>query len=212
LPAGCAGGLDRADQRRADRRPGCRHRRRSRRAVLLRLTGLPAADVTLALGVLVFEARHKGDRNHRWDDGLAGIQFAKVLASSTGASAADELPVRARLARGAVRGSQTIVASPFGSSCRASAKPVRMRLIGNSVLPHLTIAYRSAVASRGVAGALFTEANAFVGLGVLASTRPSTCCDAGSGRHRQPPWSAYRARVHADEHFSSPVEPLLLDV
>ena len=43
-----------------------------------------------------------------------------------------------------------------------------MRLIGNRVLPHLTLAYAISGAIAGLAGALFTQANAFVGLGVLS--------------------------------------------
>ena len=46
---------------------------------LLRLTGLPLLMVTLALGVLVFEAAHKATRITGGDDGLSGIQFAPIF-------------------------------------------------------------------------------------------------------------------------------------
>ena len=42
---------------------------------LLRMTGLPLLMVTLAVGVLVFEAAHKATGITGGDDGLSGIQF-----------------------------------------------------------------------------------------------------------------------------------------
>jgi len=62
-----------------------------------------------------------------------------------------------------------IVSSPFGVMLQGIRENRgRMRLIGNRVLPHLTIAYVISGAIAAIAGALFTEANAFVGLGVFA--------------------------------------------
>lgn len=137
---------------------------------LLRLTGLPLMMVTLALGVLVFEAAHKATRITGGDDGLAGIQFAPILGlfdwglgGSTAYlySLAWLFVVFVLLKR--------VVSSPFGVMLQGVREnPARMRLIGNRVLPHLTLAYVISAAMAGVAGALFTQANAFVGLGVLA--------------------------------------------
>lgn len=137
---------------------------------LLRLTGLPLLMVTLALGALVFEAAHKSTRITGGDDGLAGIQFAPVLGvfdwGLGGATA--YLYVLAWLTLLFVL-VKRIVASPFGvvlQGVRENA--ARMKLIGNPVTAQLTAAYAIASAIAGIAGALFTEANAFVGLGVLA--------------------------------------------
>ncbi|MGJ7546271.1 branched-chain amino acid ABC transporter permease [Variovorax sp. LT1R16] len=137
---------------------------------LLRLTGLPLLMVTLALGVLVFEAAHKATGVTGGDDGLAGIQFAPILGrfewglgGSTG-----YLYTLAWLVVLFVL-FKRVAASPFGVTLQGiRANPARMRLIGNRVLPHLTLAYVISGAGAGMAGALFTQANAFVGVGVLA--------------------------------------------
>jgi branched-chain amino acid transport system permease protein len=137
---------------------------------LLRLTGLPLLMVTLALGVLVFEAAHKATGVTGGDDGLSGIQFAPILGLfdwGLGGSSA-YLYVLAWLVLLFVL-LKRVVASPFGVMLQGVREnPARMRLIGNRVLPHLTLAYVISGAVAGMAGALFTQANAFVGLGVLA--------------------------------------------
>jgi branched-chain amino acid transport system permease protein len=137
---------------------------------LLRLTGLPLLMVTLALGVLVFEAAHKATKITGGDDGLAGIQFAPILGTFSwglGGSTA-YLYVLAWLVVLFVL-IKRVVSSPFGVMLQGVREnPARMRLIGNRVLPHLTLAYVISGAVAGMAGALFTQANAFVGIGVLA--------------------------------------------
>lgn len=137
---------------------------------LLRLTGLPLLMVTLALGVLVFEAAHKATDITGGDDGLAGIQFAPILGRfewGLGGSTA-YLYVLAWLVLLFVL-LKRVVASPFGVMLQGVREnPARMRLIGNRVLPHLTLAYIISGAIAGIAGALFTQANAFVGIGVFA--------------------------------------------
>lgn len=137
---------------------------------LLRLTGLPLMMVTLALGVLVYEAAHKATGITGGDDGLPGVQFAPILglfewglggATSYLYSLAWLVVVFIVLKR--------IVASPFGVMLQGVREnPDRMRLIGNRVLPHLSTAYVVSAGVAGIAGALFTQANAFVGLGVLS--------------------------------------------
>ena len=138
--------------------------------LLLRLTGLPLLMVSLALGVLVFEAAHKATGITGGDDGLAGIQFAKVLGLFDWGlgGRTSYLYVLAWLVVLFVV-LKRVVASPFGVTLQGIREnPARMRLIGNPVLPHLTIANVISGAVAGIAGALFTETNAFVGLGVLA--------------------------------------------
>ena len=137
---------------------------------LLRLTGLPLMMVTLALGAMVFEAGHKASRWTGGDDGLPGIVFAPVLGVfdwGLGGSTS-YLYVLAWLVVVFVL-LKRLVASPLGVVLQGIREnPGRMRLIGNPVLPHLTAAYTIASGLAGLAGALFTQANAFVGLGVLA--------------------------------------------
>lgn len=137
---------------------------------LLRLTGLPLMMVTLALGVLVFEAAHKATTITGGDDGLAGIQFAPILGvfewGLGGATAYLYVLVWLSVIFVLLK---RVVASPFGVMLQGLREnAARMRLIGNGVLPHLTLAYVISAAVAGMAGALFTQANAFVGLGVLA--------------------------------------------
>jgi branched-chain amino acid transport system permease protein len=137
---------------------------------LLRLTGLPLLMVTLALGVLVFEAAHKATSITGGDDGLAGIQFAPILGVfdwGLGGSTAYAYVLAWLVVVFVLL--KRVVASPFGVMLQGVREnPARMRLIGNRVLPHLTLAYVISGVAAGIAGALFTQANAFVGLGVLA--------------------------------------------
>jgi branched-chain amino acid transport system permease protein len=136
----------------------------------LRLTGLPLLMVTLAFGALVFEVAHKATRITGGDDGLSGIQFAPILGRfewGLGGSTS-YLYVLIWLVVLFVA-LKRIVSSPFGVMLQGIRENRgRMRLIGNRVLPHLTIAYVISGAIAAIAGALFTEANAFVGLGVFA--------------------------------------------
>ncbi|MDM0050520.1 branched-chain amino acid ABC transporter permease [Variovorax sp. J22R115] len=137
---------------------------------VLRLTHLPLLMVTLAIGVLVFEAAHKATGITGGDDGLSGIQFAPILGvfdwglggKTSYLYTLGWLVVVFWLLK-------RVVSSPFGVALQGIREnPGRMRLIGNSVLPHLTLAYAISGAAAGIAGALFTQANAFVGLGVFA--------------------------------------------
>lgn len=137
---------------------------------VLRLTRLPLLMVTLATGVLAFEAAHKATRITGGDDGLAGIQIAPLLGVFEWQLGGRThylyvlcwlIVIFLLLKR--------VAASPFGVALQGIREnSLRMRLIGNSVLPHLTMAYVISGAVAGAAGALFTQANAFVGLGVLA--------------------------------------------
>lgn len=137
---------------------------------VLRLTGLPLLMVTLSLGVLVFEAAHKATAITGGDDGLSGIQIAPIFGFFEWGLGGKTsyiyvlcwLVVIFLLLK-------RVVCSPFGVALQGIRENAsRMRLIGNSVLPHLTLSYAISAFVAGVAGALFTQANAFVGLGVLA--------------------------------------------
>jgi branched-chain amino acid transport system permease protein len=137
---------------------------------VLRLTGLPLLMVTLAIGVLFYEAAHKATGITGGDDGLSGIRIAPILGvfewglggKTSYVYALCWLVVIYYLLK-------RIVSSPFGVALQGIRENAsRMRLIGNSVLPHLTLAYVISAGIAGLAGAMFTQANAFVGLGVLA--------------------------------------------
>lgn len=137
---------------------------------VLRLSGLPLMMVTLAFGVLVFEAAHKATRLTGGDDGLSGIQFAPILGVFEWGlgGATSYLYVLAWLVV-LFLVLKRIVSSPFGVMLQGIREnPSRMRVMGNRVAPHLTLAYVASAAVAGMAGALFTQANAFVGLGVFA--------------------------------------------
>ena len=137
---------------------------------LLRLTGLPLLMVTLAVGVLVYEAAHKATGITGGDDGLSGVQFSPILGLyewGLGGSTAYLYVLAWVVVLFMVM--KRVASSPFGVMLQGIREnPARMRLIGNRVLPHLTLAYVISGAVAAMAGALFTEANAFVGLGVLA--------------------------------------------
>lgn len=138
--------------------------------LILRLVGLPLLMVTLAMGVLVYEAAHKATRITGGDDGLPGIQFGPILGIFEWGlgGATSYLYVLTWLVVLFVL-MKRIVSSPFGVILQGLRENAgRMRLLGNRVIPHLTLAYVISACVAGMAGALFTEANAFVGLGVLA--------------------------------------------
>lgn len=137
---------------------------------ILRLAGLPLLMVTLALGVLTFELAHKATAITGGDDGLSGIEIAPLFGMFRWGLGGQTRYLYALgwllLVFWLLR---RIVASPFGVALQGIREnPARMRLIGNPVLPHLTAAYVISAAIAGVAGALMTQTNAFVGLGVLA--------------------------------------------
>lgn len=137
---------------------------------VLRLTGLPLLMVTLAVGVLVFEAAHKATGLTGGDDGLSGIQIAPVFGVFDWGLGGKTSYVYTLCWLVLVFWLlKRVVSSPFGVALQGIREnPARMRLIGNAVLPHLTLAYVVSGAAAGIAGALFTQANAFVGLGVFA--------------------------------------------
>jgi branched-chain amino acid transport system permease protein len=138
--------------------------------IVLRLTGLPLIMVTLALGVIVYEAANSMTWLTGGDDGLGGIQIAPVFGIFrwTMFSETAYLYVLAWLFLMFVL-ARRLVASPFGvvlQGIRENRR--RMGLIGTPVLRQLVLIYVISGFMAGVAGALTTQTTKFVALAVLS--------------------------------------------
>jgi branched-chain amino acid transport system permease protein len=137
---------------------------------VLRLRELPLLMVTLALGVIAFEAANKASWLTGGDDGLVGIEFKPVLGlfewtlSSNTAYfyALCWFCVCLYLAR-------RVVNSPFGLAVVGVRENFRrMALLGAPVQRHLLRIYVIGGAMAALAGALSAETARFVGLSVLS--------------------------------------------
>jgi branched-chain amino acid transport system permease protein len=137
---------------------------------ILRLTGLALIMVTLGVGVIFFEAANKATWLTGGDDGLSGITLSPLfglfrwsLLGRTGyLYALGWLAVLFYLTR-------RVMASPFGVALQGIREnSTRMRLIGTPVLRQLVASYVLSAGIAGIAGALWTQTNQFVGLGVLS--------------------------------------------
>jgi branched-chain amino acid transport system permease protein len=137
--------------------------------LVLRLSGLPLIMVTLALGVIAFEAANKLTWLTGGDDGLYGVTIAPLFGVFrwTVFSQTAYLYVLAWtfllfvLAR-------CLVASPFGLAIQGIRdNSRRMQLLGTPVLGKLMRIYIISGFMAGVAGALSAQTTQFVGLIVL---------------------------------------------
>jgi branched-chain amino acid transport system permease protein len=138
--------------------------------LVLRLRELPLLMVTLALGVIAFEAANKATWLTGGDDGLVGIEFKPVLGIFKWTLSSDTayfyalfwLCLCLYLAR-------RIVNSPFGLAVVGVRENFRrMALLGAPVQRHLLRIYVIGGAMAALAGALSTETARFVGLSVLS--------------------------------------------
>jgi branched-chain amino acid transport system permease protein len=138
--------------------------------MVLRLTGLPLIMVTLALGVIAFEAANKLTWLTGGDDGLFGIQVLPVFGHFRWTIFSETAYLYVLvwtflmfvLAR-------RIVASPFGVAMQGIRdNSLRMRLIGTPVLGKLVVVYTVSGFIAGIAGALSAQTTKFVGLAVLS--------------------------------------------
>ncbi len=137
--------------------------------LVLRLRDLPLMMVTLALGVVTFEAANKATWLTKGDDGMVGLEYNPVLGLFDWSfySTTSYLYVLAWLA-GAFYLCRRLVASPFGLALRgARENHRRMALVGADVHAHLTRVYVLAGGLAGLAGALSAETTKFVGLSDL---------------------------------------------
>jgi branched-chain amino acid transport system permease protein len=138
--------------------------------LILRLTGLPFLMVTLALGVIAYEAANKATWLTGGDDGLQGIALTPLFGlfpwsvyGKTGyLYSLGWLFFLSLTAR-------RLMASPFGLALQGIREnSQRMTLIGAPVLWHLVRAYAISAFMAGIAGALSAQTTRFVGLEVLS--------------------------------------------
>ena len=138
-------------------------------AVILRTRGLTQLMLTLAIASVCLEIANKATPITGGADGLSGVRIAPVL----GLFRFDLFGKTAYLWCLVVLFAgwwltRRLVSSPFGATLtgiRESAD--RMHAIGAPVYRRLLVAYTLSAAMAGVAGALLTQTNQFVGLNVL---------------------------------------------
>jgi branched-chain amino acid transport system permease protein len=141
--------------------------------IVLRTEGLPLLMLTLVVAEMIAEIANKADVLTGGADGLQGIEIAPVL----GVFRFDLLGRTAYWYSLAVLflcwlSVRAIVHSPFGRSLTGIRENVaRMHAIGAPVLTRRITVYAIAGALSGVAGALLTQTEQFVGLQTLSFER-----------------------------------------
>jgi branched-chain amino acid transport system permease protein len=138
-------------------------------AVILRTRGLTQLMLTLAIAALCLEIAQKATPITGGADGLSGITIAPIF----GAFKFDLFGKTAYLWCLLLLFvswwlTRKIIYSPFGATLAGIREnTVRMHAIGVPVYRRLLMAYAISAMFAGVAGALLTETNQFVGLNVL---------------------------------------------
>lgn len=142
--------------------------------VLLRTHGLTLLMLTLCTMALLEQAANMGAAWTGGFDGMPGLSFGKIL----GLFGFDVLYFRSQylyvlavlfLCFVIVR---TLVYSSFGQSLTGIRENIlRMHAVGAPVRARLVIVYAISAAIAGVAGGLFTQANAYVNLSTLGLER-----------------------------------------
>ncbi|MGH8696678.1 MAG: branched-chain amino acid ABC transporter permease, partial [Burkholderiales bacterium] len=142
--------------------------------VLLRTQGLTLLMLTLCTMTLLEESANMGHEYTGGFDGMPGLQFLPIL----GLFPFDVLYYRAQYLYALVVlfvcfvVVRMLVYSPFGQSLTGIRENVlRMHAVGAPVRARLVIVYGISAAIAGVAGALFTQANAYVNLATLGLDR-----------------------------------------
>ena len=138
-------------------------------AVILRTKALAQLMLTLAIAALCLEVANKANSITGGADGLSGVTIAPILGlfrfDLFGKTAYLWCLALLFIGWGLVR---RLVYSPFGASLTGIRdNSVRMQAIGAPVYLRLVIVYTFSAALAGVAGALLTQTNQFVGLNVL---------------------------------------------
>jgi branched-chain amino acid transport system permease protein len=138
-------------------------------AIILRTRGLTLLMLTLAITSLCLEVANKATNITGGADGLSGVEVAPLF----GRFAFDMFGKTAYLySLGALLAGwwlvRRLIYSPFGASLAGIREnSTRMNAIGAPVYARLVTVYTLSAAIAGVAGALITQTNQFVGLNVL---------------------------------------------
>jgi branched-chain amino acid transport system permease protein len=141
--------------------------------LVVRGSDLARLMVTLAIGLMLFEAANQAAFITGGADGLTGVSMSRVL----GVFSFDLRGNTAYLYSLAVLFvlfviARRVVASPFGLSLRGIRENVkRMPAIGSPVTRRLIAIYTLSAAMAGVAGGLLTQTTQFVGLDVFGFPR-----------------------------------------
>jgi branched-chain amino acid transport system permease protein len=138
-------------------------------AVILRTRGLTQLMLTLAIAAVCLEIANKATPVTGGADGLSGVTIAPIL----GLFRFDLFGKTAYLWCLALLFAiwwvvRHLIYSPFGAGLTGIREnPVRMHAIGAPVYRRLLTVYTLAATIAGIAGALLTQTNQFVGLNVL---------------------------------------------
>lgn len=142
--------------------------------VLLRTQGLTLLMLTLCTMALLEQAANMGAAYTGGFDGMPGLSYKPLL----GRFPFDLLYFRSQylyvlaVLFGCFLLVRALVHSPFGQSLTGIRENLlRMHAVGAPVRARLVIAYSISAALAGVAGALFTQSNAYVNLSVLGLDR-----------------------------------------
>jgi branched-chain amino acid transport system permease protein len=142
--------------------------------ILLRTQGLTLLMLTLCTMALLEESANMGHEYTGGFDGMPGLSFQPIL----GLFPFDLLYYRSQYLYALVVLFvcfvlvRMLVYSPFGQSLTGIRENVlRMHAVGAPVRHRLVIVYAISAAIAGVAGALFTQANAYVNLATLGLDR-----------------------------------------
>jgi len=138
-------------------------------AVILRTKALTLLMLTLAITSIVLEIANKASWLTGGADGLSGVQVAPILGlfkfDLFGRTAFIYCLVALFLGWVLVR---RLIYSPFGAMLTGIREnTARMHAVGAPVYWRLVLVYTLSAALAGVAGALLTQVNQFVGLNVL---------------------------------------------
>jgi branched-chain amino acid transport system permease protein len=138
-------------------------------AIILRTRGLTLLMLTLAITLVCLEVANKATSVTGGADGLSGVIVAPVLGMFKfdlfGKTAYVYSLVVLFVGWWIVR---RLIYSPFGASLTGIREnAVRMNAIGAPVYRRLVLVYTISATLAGVAGALITQTNQFVGLNVL---------------------------------------------
>ena len=138
-------------------------------AVILRTKALTLLMLTLAITSIVLEIANKATRLTGGADGLSGVVVAPILGlfkfDIFGKTAFLYCMVVLFIAWWAVR---RMIYSPFGAMLTGIREnTTRMNAVGAPVYWRLVLVYTISATLAGIAGALLTQVNQFVGLNVL---------------------------------------------